>query len=182
MIFKVLRTPSWSSRVIACGSFVAFVACGKKGPPLAPIVRIPSAVAMIQAQRVGSDAFVTLTIPNTNIDRSIPVDIARIEVYGYTGRRPPSPARWVELAELVASIPVIPPPPADAAPAEAPPIDPSKGALPGTMVTVLDRLNGQKLVQGKVEEAPVRVGRAPTPVSTAAAPEPDVLHLSLIHI
>jgi len=131
---------------------------------------------MIQAQRVGSDAFVTLTIPNTNIDRSIPVDIARVEVYGYTGRRPPSPARWVELAELVASIPVIPPPPADAAPAEAPPIDPSKGALPGTMVTVLDRLNGQKLVQGKVEEAPVRVGRAPTPVSTAAAPEPDVLH------
>jgi hypothetical protein len=176
VIFKVLRTPSWSSRVIACGSFVAFVACGKKGPPLAPIVRIPSAVAMIQAQRVGSDAFVTLTIPNTNIDRSIPVDIARVEVYGYTGRRPPSPARWVELAELVASIPVIPPPPADAAPAEPLPIDPSKGALPGTMVTVLDRLNAQKLVQGKVEEAPVRGGRALTPVSTVAAPEPDVLH------
>ena len=158
-----------------CGSFVAFVACGKKGPPLAPIVRIPSAVAMIQAQRVGSDAFVTLTIPNTNIDRSMPVDIARVEVYGYTGRRPPSPARWVEFAELVAAIPVIPPPPADAPPGEATPVDPSKGALPGTMVTVLDKLSGEKLVQGKVEEAPARGRRAPTPVVTASTPEPDIL-------
>jgi hypothetical protein len=156
---------------------VCFVAagCGKKGPPLAPIVRIPSAVATIQAQRVGSDAFITLAIPNTNIDRSVPVDVVRVEVYGYTGRRPPPPARWVEFGELVASIPVIPPPPLDAPPAETTPIDPSKGALTGTMVTVLDRLSGEKLVQGKVEEAPARGGRTPTPVATPAVPEPDVL-------
>jgi len=161
--------------VIVCGSFVAFAACGKKGPPLAPIVRIPSAVAMIQAQRVGSDAFVTLTIPNANIDRSVPVDIVRVEVYGYTGRRPPSPARFVEFAELVASIPVIPPPPPGAAPVEPAPVDPTKGALPGTMITVLDKLGGQKLVQGKVEETPARGSRTPTPVAAAAAPGPDVL-------
>ncbi len=133
---------------------------------------------MLQAQRVGSDAFVTLTIPTTNIDRSIPVDIVRVEVYGYTGRRPPPPARWVEFGELVASIPVVPPPPPDAAPAEPisiDPFDPSKGALPGTMVTVLDGLSGQKLLQGKVEEAPARGSRAPTPVAAAAGPEPDVL-------
>jgi hypothetical protein len=156
---------------------VCFVAagCGKKGPPLAPIVRIPSAVATIQAQRVGSDAFITLAIPNTNIDRSVPVDVVRVEVYGYTGRRPPPPARWVEFGELVASIPVIPPPPLDAPPAETTPIDPSKGALTGTMVTVLDRLSGEKLVQGKVEEAPARGGRTPTPVATPPVPEPDVL-------
>jgi len=108
VISRVLRPSSWPSRVIVCGSFVVFVSCGKKGPPLAPIVRIPSAVATLQAQRVGSDAFVTLTIPNTNIDRSMPVDIVRVEVYGYTGRRPPPPARWVEFGELVASVPVIP--------------------------------------------------------------------------
>ena len=165
---------SWS---VPVSIFVCFVAagCGKKGPPLAPIVRIPSAVATIQAQRVGSDAFVTLTIPNTNIDRSVPVDIVRVEVYGYTGRRPPPAARWVEFGELVASIPVIPPPPPDAPPAETTPLDPSKGALTGTMVTVLDRLSGERLVQGKVEEVPARGGRAPTPVATPPAPEPDVL-------
>jgi hypothetical protein len=44
------------------------------------------------------------------------------------------------------------------------------------MVSVVDRLSGQKLVQGKVEEAPARGGRAPTPVVTAAVPESDVLH------
>src|SRR4029453_15130973 len=128
---------------------MAFVACGKKGPPLAPIVRIPSAVAMLQAQRVGTDAFVTVTIPNTNIDRSVPVDIVRAGVYGYTGRRPPPPARWVEFGDLVASLPVIPPPLADATPAEPTPIDPSKGALPGTMVTVRARWTGQKLLRGR---------------------------------
>src|SRR5262245_746832 len=175
VISKVLRSSSWSSRVLVCAA-LAFAACGKKGPPLAPIVRIPSAVSMIQAQRVGNEAFVQLTVPNTNIDRSMPVDIARVEVYGYTGRRPPPPARWVEFGELVASIPVIPPPPLDAAPAEPTPIDPSKGASPGAMVTVLDRLAGEKLLQGKVDDTPARGSRTPTPVAAvAAAPEPDVL-------
>ena len=176
MIFVVRNGASWCSRLILCGSFVAFAACGKKGPPLAPIVRIPAAVAMVQAQRVGSEAFVTLTIPNTNIDRSLPIDIVRVEIYGYTGRRPPPPARWVEFGELVASIPVIPPPPPDAVPAEPTPADPSNGALPGTMVTVLDKLSGQKLQQGKVEETPVRGSRAPTPVAAVTAPQSDLLH------
>jgi len=176
VISRVLRPSSWPSRVIVCGSFVVFVSCGKKGPPLAPIVRIPSAVATLQAQRVGSDAFVTLTIPNTNIDRSMPVDIVRVEVYGYTGRRPPPPARWVEFGELVASVPVIPPSPPDVASAQPTAVDPSKGALPGTMVTVLEKLSGQKLQQGKVEEAPARGSRTPTPVAAVTAPEPDVLH------
>jgi hypothetical protein len=154
---------------------MAVVACGKKGPPLAPVVRIPAAVTMIHAQRVGSDAFITLTVPNTNIDRSLPVDIGRVEIYGYTGRRPPSNARWVEFADLVASIPVIPPPPPGTPPVEITPADPSKGAIPGTMVTVLDRLSGQKLVQGRVEEPTARRGRTPiTPVATTTT-EPDVL-------
>jgi len=175
MIFARRQRTSCASRfIVTLLVCVVTAGCGKKGPPLAPIVRIPSAVATIQAQRVGSDAFVTLTIPNTNIDKSAPVDIGRVEVYGYTGRRPPPPARWVEFGELVASIPVIAPPPLDAPPAEVPPVDPSRGALPGTMVTVLDNLSSQKLVQGKVEVAPARGGRAPTPVA-AATPEPDVL-------
>jgi hypothetical protein len=163
----------------------AFVvgACGKKGPPLAPIVRIPAAVTMIQAQRVGSDAFVTVTIPAKNIDGSVPIDIGRVEVYGYTGRRPPSNARWVEVAELVATIPVIPPLFPDAPPADtSQPVDLSQGALPGTMVTILDHLTPATLVQGKVPEEPVRRGRAPiAPVATTTA-EPDVLRRFYIAI
>lgn len=154
--------------------FVAFAACGKKGPPLAPIVRIPAAVSMIQAQRVGSDAFVTLTVPTKNVDGSMPVNISRIEVYGYTGRRPPPNARWVEVADLVATIPVTPPPPPDAPPADtSQPVDVSKGALTGTMVTVLDALTPQKLVEGKLTEEPVRARAPITPVVTTT--EADVL-------
>ena len=151
---------------------IAAAACGKKGPPLAPVVRIPAPVATIQAQRVGSDAFVTLTIPATNIDGSMPVDINRVEVYGYTGRRPPSNARWVEVAQLVATVPVIPPPPPGAPPLDPATTDVSQGALTGTMVTVIDTLTPQKMVQGRVPEEQVRRGAAAVPVVTN---EPDML-------
>ena len=90
----VVSKSSWSSWCAALIAAFVVAGCGKKGPPLAPILRIPAAVAMIQAQRVGSDAFVTVTLPAKNIDSSVPVDIGRVEVYGYTGRRPPPNARW----------------------------------------------------------------------------------------
>jgi hypothetical protein len=170
VVKKRSSCPLWLS-VFVAASLAA--GCGKKGPPLAPIVHIPAAVTAIQAQRVGGDAFVTVTVPTTNIDGSMPVDISRIEVYGYTGVRPPSNARWVEVAQLVATIPVIPPPPPDAPPLDPETTDTSKGALTGAMVTVADTLTAEKLVQGKVPEEPVRRGAAVlTPVTTG---EPDVL-------
>ena len=171
--FVVIKRSSWPLW-LSVFAVLAVAACGKKGPPRAPIVRVPAAVAMITAQRSGSDVFITLTVPAKNIDGSIPVDIGRIEVYGYTGRRPPPNARWVEVAELVATVPVIPPPPPDAPPIDAPePVDLSKGALTGSMITVRDTLTPEELVQGRVWEEPVR-NRAPvTPIGTTT--EPDVL-------
>ncbi len=156
-------------------AIVLAAACGKKGPPLAPILRIPAAIDTIQAERSGRDVFVTLTVPATNIDSSIPVDLGRIEVYGYTGRVPPPRARWAELGDLVATFPVVLPPPdapaSGAAPAES--VDGAPlGASPGTMVTVLDTLTPEELVQGRMEETPPPGrGRAPlTPVVTATEP------------
>ena len=128
--------------------------CGKKGAPLAPFVRIPAAVSVIAASRLGNDVYVTLTVPAANIDTSIPVDISRIDVYGYTGRVAPTPARWAELGTVVATIPVTPPPvgEAGAPPPPAEPISeaPSEGALPGFPVTVLDTLTPDETVQGAV--------------------------------
>jgi predicted small lipoprotein YifL len=180
--FVVSKRSSWPSWCAALVAVFVVTACGKKGPPLAPIVRIPAAVTMLQAQRVGSDAFVTVTIPAKNIDGSAPIDLGRVEVYGYTGRRPPPNARWVEVAELVATIPVIPLLTADAPPVEtAQPVNLSEGALPGTMVTVVDQLTPAKLVQGKVPEEAVRGGRAAiAPVVTTT--EPDVLRRFYIAI
>jgi hypothetical protein len=176
----VVRHTSWW--VVAFTAIALAAGCGKKGPPLAPIIRIPAAIDKIQAQRAGSDVFITLTVPGKNIDSSIPVDIGRIEVYGYTGRTPPPRTRWAEFGELVATIPVVPLPvegPTAAGAALASDAEPGdvtpKGATPEMIVTVLDKLTRETLVQGRVEDAvPLRRGRAPlTPV--VATPEPDVL-------
>src|SRR5687768_12625191 len=85
---------------------VSGVGCGKKGPPLAPYVLLPDAPSRVTAQRAGDDVFVTLTLPTQNVDASKPADVRRIEVYGYTATTPPPRARQLELATLVATVPV----------------------------------------------------------------------------
>lgn len=145
--------------------------CGVKGPPLAPFVRIPAAVETITASRLGNDVFVTLTVPLTNIDASIPVDISRIEVWGYTGRVAPTPARWLELGTVVATIPVVPPPVGEAgAPSPSADVTPA-GALPGAAVTILDTLTPDEMVQGPVAVVdPGRPELAPLPLPGVTTP------------
>ncbi len=80
------------ARLAALGllAALAVAGCGKKGPPLAPFVRIPAGVEKIAASRFGNDVYVTLTVPTANIDTSLPIDLTRIDVYGYTGRVAPT--------------------------------------------------------------------------------------------
>lgn len=143
-----MRRTLWAAAVLCAAA--ASAACGKKGNPLPPFARIPAAVDKITATRLGSDVYVTLTIPATNIDTSLPVSISRVNVYGYTGRTAPTLRRWAELGTVVARIPVAPLPlvPETGAPPPAP--DLSAGALPGTSVTILDTLTSDELVQGRV--------------------------------
>lgn len=147
---------------------VCAVACGKKGPPMAPFVLIPAPVETISASRLGDDVFVTLTVPSTNIDASLPVDIVKIEVFGYTGRVAPTLARWPDLGEVVATIPIVTPPVDDdgmpIVPASAEPA----GARPGGAVTIRDRLTPDELVQGPV--AVVDPQFAPLPVPGVTLP------------
>lgn len=147
------------------------VGCGKRGAPLAPFVRIPAAVSTIAATRLGTNVYVTLTVPATNIDTSIPVDISRIDVYGYTGRVAPRPAQWAVLGTVVATIPVVPPP-LDAAGAPLPPADEaSEGALPGTPVTIADTLTPDELIQGPVPPVDPRLPElVPLPLPGVTTP------------
>ena len=124
----------------------AGAACGKKGPPLAPIVRIPAAVETIEAERVGNDVYVTLTIPAANVDDHTPADVNRVEVYAYTGPAAPPRGRFFDLASRVAVVPVAPPPvpdgdddDADDTPAVS--TDPPQGAS----VTIRDTLTPDEL-------------------------------------
>jgi hypothetical protein len=162
------------ARHIAAIAALALVAggCGKKGAPLAPFVRIPAAVDTITAARLGNQIYVTLTVPAVNIDMSVPVDVARVEVYGYTGAVAPARARWVEFGTLVATIPVSPPPIISPnAPAPSPDAG-IESALPGNVVTILDSLDADELVQGPV---PTVVAQRPELVPPPAVTTPSVL-------
>lgn len=167
-------TPTfWRRRARGVAAALALAAltpaCGKKGMPIPPPLRIPAPVETIAALRLGNEVYVTLTVPATNIDTSIPVDIGRIEIYGYTGRLPPPRLRWAELGTRVATIPV-PPVPLDyraPTPLAAAALPPS--AMPGTAVTVRDTLTPDEFEQGPVYVDPRRQDPA-VPLPAVALP------------
>ena len=144
---------------------VAAIGCGKKGPPIAPFVRIPAPIDQIAVSRLGNDVYVTLTVPSKDIDAAVPAHISRLEIYGYTGRTPPLRARWAELGELIARVAVAPPPLPDGT---QPPAD---GApLQGTSITVLDTLTPDEMVQGREDPVDPRRQLAPIPVAGVIPP------------
>jgi len=151
--------------------------CGRRGPPLQPFVRIPDAVEQLSVRRAGDEAFVTLTVPQRNVDGSVPVAIDHILVYGYTGVTAPPGGRWGEFASVVATVPVMGPAPGvetmegpdGAAPPEGPPppIELTGPILPGQVIVIRDVLTDDERVQGPLpgnataappaEGAPARV-------------------------
>jgi predicted small lipoprotein YifL len=133
--------------------------CGKKGPPLAPIIPVPAAVSRLDARRVGSDVFITLTVPSQNIDMSTPANVGRVDVYGYTGRVAPPRTRWVEFGTLVTSVPVMPLPVEPTT--SSSPDGEAESSVPGANVTIRDMLTVEDLVQGPVP--PVEKSRPTVP-------------------
>ena len=84
------------------------LACGKKGPPLAPFQRVPAAVTAVTALRVGDDVYLSFTVPATNVDGQKPADIEVVEVYGVTAANARRTEEQRELATLIATLPVRP--------------------------------------------------------------------------
>ena len=146
--------------------------CGKKGPPLAPIVRIPAAIQTIAPRRLGSDVYVTLTVPDVNIDGSKPADIGRIEVYAYTGLQNPG-ARIMAAADLIATIPVAPIP-RDEKGRPLPPVERVPGAVQGASVTIRETLSAESLQPRPLPPPPARRGALPPPLIDPSAPIPPV--------
>ncbi|MGE5359239.1 MAG: fibronectin type III domain-containing protein [Bacteroidales bacterium] len=81
------------------------VACGKKAPPLPPLVRLPAASQTMSARRLGDTVYLQFAVPSRNQDNSTPADLTRVNVYGYTGT-PASDDDLVKYGTLVATIPV----------------------------------------------------------------------------
>jgi hypothetical protein len=84
----------------------SLVSCGKKGPPLAPLVRIPAPPADFTAERRGSDVKMQFAVPTANTDGSKPANIERIDVYGFTGPAAVNDDQLLKLGTKVASLPV----------------------------------------------------------------------------
>jgi len=81
-------------------------ACGKKGPPLPPLVRVPVAPADFTAERRGTEIRIQFTVPSTNTDGTKPANVARVEVYRFTGPGDASDQQLLKLATRVATVPV----------------------------------------------------------------------------
>ena len=127
----------------------ANVACGKKGPPLAPFVRVPAAVATIAPQRVGNDIYVSFTVPDTNVDGQKPADIGAVEVYAVTSDRQPATEEQRAMATLIGTLPVRPilpdlPIPANGSAPPQLPLPP--GVDRGTAVAILEPLTADARV------------------------------------
>jgi hypothetical protein len=86
-----------------CG--VAAAACGRKGPPLAPIVYVPRAVSELSAKRTENEVVLRFTLPTVNTDNTGPANLRRIEVYAHTGPLPAT-ADYLKFGTLIASIDV----------------------------------------------------------------------------
>jgi len=100
---------------IVCSAIFAFaavfplVACGKKGPPLAPLVKLPVPPADLAALRRGDTVDVSFTVPAVNTDGTRPANVASADVYAITAPvtvPPMSDEILLKLATKVGSVEV----------------------------------------------------------------------------
>jgi hypothetical protein len=83
-------------------------ACGKKGNPLPPLVRVPAAPGDFSITRIEDQVYARFTVPSANVDGATPADVSRVEVYAITLEQPPfladiDPEELREAASLVAA-------------------------------------------------------------------------------
>ncbi|MCX6546257.1 MAG: hypothetical protein NTV05_17835 [Acidobacteria bacterium] len=150
-------------------------ACGKKGPPLAPIVKTPAPLSDFTARRSGDTVYLRLTVPSGNTDNTKPADISRVEVYAYTAlkeieglevrdltlvsevlvRRPPDPEADRDVTEK---------PAATKKPAKEKPPEP--GVDQGAVITITEVLTPETM-------APTPIPRRLIKTSTVTTSDPS---------
>ena len=114
----------------------AVAGCGRKGPPLPPLVRVPAAPADFRAERRGDTVEIGFTAPSTNTDKTRPANIERVDVYGYTGPGPITDAELIRQGDRVGSVEV------------RQPRDPDRTIDPGDPASDLEPLEGDGIEQG----------------------------------
>jgi hypothetical protein len=83
----------------------AQLSCGRKGPPLPPLLKLPAAALGMTAKRLGQNVIIQFTIPTANTDGSRPAELDRVEVYAHTGPLP-TPADYLKYGTLIGNVAV----------------------------------------------------------------------------
>jgi hypothetical protein len=82
------------------------VGCGKKGPPLPPLVKLPVAPPNFSAERRGQQVDLQFEVPSANTDNTRPANIARVDVYAMTSLQPLTEDQIVKQGTRVATVAV----------------------------------------------------------------------------
>jgi hypothetical protein len=169
----VIAVRGWRCLILFTLSAAAF-ACGKKGPPLAPLHLVPIAPEGLGARRQGDDVRLRFVVPAKNANGPGRVDVERIDVYAVTvdpNGVVPANRELLTKPYLVGSVEVRPAP----IEGEAPPDNDTRPG-PGDTVTFTEKLTPDKM-KGATAPAPAAAVAAPAAATTAAAAvaEPEVL-------
>jgi len=136
-------------RILLLALIAASVACGRKGPPLAPLSRVPAVITSVTPQRIGEDVYLTFTTPTTNADGQKPSSVEAVEIYAVTSAVAPSTKEQRDVAKLIATVPVrpiLPEPPVPANGSAPPPVPLPPGVDQGAVVNVRETLTADARV------------------------------------
>jgi hypothetical protein len=90
----------------AAFAFLVVISCGKKGPPLPPLLKLPTAPGDMTAERRAETVDLRFVVPATNTDGTRPANVERVDVYGITGSPTLTEAEILKLGTKVASVAV----------------------------------------------------------------------------
>lgn len=150
----------------------AAAGCGKKGAPLAPLLRVPAAVTDWTATRRDDTVRLSFVTPTTNVGGDMPADVAVVEVYAVTAREAPAleAGRVPAAMTLVGSVNVLrplPPLPRGATPPVTP-LPRGPGVEQGAAAAVVETLTPETRTPAPLDAAGVPAA-APAPVDGAAS-------------
>lgn len=91
------RRGKWLVGLVAT---IQLLGCGKKGPPLAPLVRLPAPLTELAVRRLGNEVYVGFTLPTADQDGTQPADLIRVDVYAMTTQPRLPPDRTLDLEEF----------------------------------------------------------------------------------
>jgi len=122
---------------VAVGLLACMIAgCGKKGPPLPPLVKLPVAPTNLTAERRASMVDLSLTVPAANTDGTRPANVSRVEIYALTAPASTPDAVVLKQGARIASIQV------------KTPRDPNQTVEPDDPDTDIEQPEGPGLDQG----------------------------------